>query len=408
MKKIVFIAVILVFSMMTYAQEKPDGASFELGNGLEIRGNKGAYVFNIGGYIQADAQYLKEDPTPAEYRFGIRRAFLHTSGSLFQEKMSFLLQLDVTDPYPLLDAWAAYHFSDRVKVSVGQKQSFSGTRSMMFYDKALALGDRSLADETFFASGRELGAFVESKFPLGTAGLRLDAAITSGDGRNSFGTSSTDFDLGGAKYSGRATIYPLGFFTGDNDLTGTDFVREERVKIALGSAFSYNDGASNKIGEGHGDFTMYNSEGKIQFPGYQKISVDMLLKYRGFTLLSEYINAVGADLQDLYLTPSVNSKLVPKQIADYLVLGDGLNLQAGYLSERNWALDVRYSQVTPEWEENSTLIKNNKAYTVGLSKYFKDNRMKVQLLGTYRDEAVLGQNANNNTWQAAFVTHIVF
>src|SRR5690606_25893753 len=142
----------------------------------------------------------------AEYRFGIRRAFLHTSGSLFQEKMSFLLQLDVTDPYPLLDAWAAYHFSDRVKVSVGQKQSFSGTRSMMFYDKALALGDRSLADEAFFASGRELCAFVESKFPLGTAGLLLDAAITTGDGRNSFGTSSTDFDLGGAKYSGRATI----------------------------------------------------------------------------------------------------------------------------------------------------------------------------------------------------------
>lgn len=407
MKKIVFVAAFFMLSIAGYAQEKQDGASFELGNGLEIRSNKGLHVFNIGGYIQADAQYFKEEQLPSENRFGIRRAFLHAGGRLFEEKMSFLLQLDVTDPYPLLDAWAAYHFSDKVKLSVGQKQSFSGTRSLMFYDNALALGNRSLADETFFASGRELGAFLETKFLVGTAGLRLDAAITSGDGRNSFGANSTDFDLGGAKYSGRATVYPLGYFTGDNDLTDTDFAREEQLKIALGSAFSYNDGASNKIGEGHGDFMMYDEEGKGHFPDYQKIAVDMLMKYRGFTLLTEYVNAVGAGLDNIYLTPSVNSKLVPKQIADYLVLGNGLNLQAGYLWKTNWALDMRYSQVSPEWEENATLINNTKAYTLGFAKYFKDNRMKVQLVGTYNDVDA-SVSGLQNTWQAAFVTHIVF
>ena len=56
----------------------------------------------------------------------------------------------------------------------------------------LAFGEHSLMDRTFSRTGRELGLFVESRLSLGKLGFDLGAAVTSGDGRNSFGSSSTD------------------------------------------------------------------------------------------------------------------------------------------------------------------------------------------------------------------------
>lgn len=406
MKKIITLGACLCMVTAAMAQNKANNINFELGNGLTVDMNNGQHQLKLGGYIQTEAAYNWISDDNSEKRMGVRRAYFNLGGKFMNDKLSFLLQMNFADSYPLLDAWIAYKPWKQFSVTVGQKQSFSGTRSMMFYDYALAMGERSLSDRTFFGSGREFGLFLESQFLMWEkVGIEVDAALTSGDGRNSFG-SSTDYDHGGLKYSGRISVYPLGFFAPGNDLTDTDFAREQTPKLVVGGAYSYNDGTSNPIGEGHGDFEMYNAEGKARYPDYQKMSLDMMMKYRGMTLLAEYTNAIGAGLKGLYTAPNPNAPLEPRQIANYLALGNGYNFQAGYLFPKNWAVDVRYSFVRPEWSDNQTQIKKSNSIGAGVAKYFIDNRLKVQLLGFYKDYPDL--TTKNKEVSIQLLAHIIF
>lgn len=406
MKKITAFVLLVAFTSLGYAQNNENKVGFELGKGLNVSLNRGEHMMNIGGYLQVDGTYLKMDNEQPEKRFGVQKAFFSVKGSYFHDKFRFKLMMNLADSYPLRDAWMMYKPVDWLRFSAGQRQTLSGTRSLMFLDETLSLGDYSLSDRTFFATGRELGLFAEHRYKIGNFGYDLGVSVTSGDGRNSFGTSSTDFDIGGFKYSGRATIYPLGFFTQNNEFIGSDFYREKSLKIALGFGYSYNVGVSNKVGEGHGDFTLYNSKGEPHYPDYQKIAVDFLMKYDGFTLLAEYVNAVGNNLNDIYTAPSINSKLEPKQIAEYLVLGNGFNFQTGYIFQNNFAIDARYSTTIPEWSEKTSLINKANEYTVGISKYIIDNRAKIQLLGNYQNRPENDLIGDNWSIQALF--HVVF
>lgn len=403
MKKI---ATILLASMAMSIGAQNNKTSFELGNGLNVELDKGKHHFKLGGFVQAGGAYSELKGTDAEYRFDINRAYLDLSGGFNYDKFTFQLQMDFTRSYPLLDAWFAYNPVKNLSISVGQKQSLSGTRSMMFYDQALALGNRSLVDRTFYNTGRELGLFVETRIPVQKTGFDVGVAVTTGDGINSFGSSSTDFDLGGLKYSAHATFYPMGFFAKGNELTDTDFAREKTPKLLIGGSYSYNSGASDAIGEGHGNFMMYDANGKNAFPDYIKMSLNVMFKYNGFTFLTEYVDAWARNLDHLYLTASSGSKLQPTQIADYLVLGSGISAQAGYLFPKNWAIDVRYSHVMPEWRAKQSLIKKTDGISFGVAKYIVDNRIKLQLVGQYENYSDLDKQ--NKLFTMGINTHIVF
>ena len=405
MKKYIVGLCLMAASSGAYAQ-KENQVDFQLGNGLNIRLNNNKYHFKISGYIQTGGQYQEVKELDEEFRFDVRKAYLNFSGGMLDDKLTFLLQMDFASNYPLLDAWMAYEPCRYLKITAGQKQSFSGTRSLMFNDQALALGNRSLIDRTFFRTGRELGLFFESRLPLGSMGLDLGIAATTGDGINSFGSSSTDYDLGKLKYSARATFFPLGFFAPGNDLTDTDFARESTPKLLVGGAYSYNQGASNAIGEGHGDFQLFNRYGKVAYPDYIKMSADLMLKYRGFTFLAEYVDAWGRNLDGLHVSATPGAYLQPTQIADYLVLGSGVSVQSGYLFKKNWAIDARYSYLFPEWKEKQSLIKTTNAFHAGVAKYFIDNRLKLQIAGSYEQYRDLTKNDRMMTVELN--AHIVF
>ncbi|NDV80713.1 porin [Bacteroides sp. 51] len=406
MKKILFILLAASIVSSSYAQKNNNSIDMEFGKGLNISLNGGEQVINIGGYVQLDGQYIDIKGQDSETRFDIRRAYLNIGGKFLNNKLSFFTQFDFADSYPLLDAWLAYHPTEWLTVTAGQKQSLSGPRSMLFKDTSLALGDRSYMDQVFFTSGRELGVFLETRFPLGPVGLEVGGSVTSGDGRNSFGSSSLDYDLGGFKYSGRASFYPLGFFSPGNELTDTDFAREKKLKLAIGGAYSYNVGVSDPIGKGHGNVVMYDKDGKEDYPDYRELSIDLMMKYNGFTFLAEYFNATADGLDGLYTRPATNAQLVPKQIADYLILGDGFNVQAGYLFPSNWAVDVRYSYVKPEWSDKTALINKAESYKAGISKYLIDNRFKVQLAGSYTKFPKL--DTANKEFIGELTLHVVF
>lgn len=406
MKKILSLIVISFVALSAYSQPGEDKVSMELGKGLSVSMNNGTQYFSIGGYTQVYGSYSQIKGLSSEQRFGVHRAFLNFKGKFYNEKLSFFTQFDFTESYPLLDAWIGYHPLKWISISAGQKQAFSGPISMTFDDKQLALADRSDAYYAFFASGRELGVFVETRLPYKTVGADLGIAVTSGDGRNSFGTSSLDIDLGGFKYTARGVVYPLGYFTAGNELSDIDFARETSPKLSVGGTYSYTVGASDKIGEGHGNFFLFDKDGNYAFPDYRKISFDVMFKYLGLTLLAEYTNATGASLNGLYTKKNPNSPLQPREIANYLRLGNSFNFQAGYLMSNNWGIDARMCRIIPEWASNTTLINFTNSYTAGISKFIPDNRLKLQFLVTYTNYDRLTEN-NKKVW-AEIVAHLVF
>ena len=385
MKKIIIGVFSLILATGMYAQTIGNEAFPQLKDGLlDLNLRTPGQKLRFGGYLQGSGYYTDIKNAESEYGFDIEHAYLSLEGSFLNEKLGFFLQADFADSYPLLDAWVSYAPWKQLKISAGQKQTFTNTRQMMMLDQGLAFGEHSLMDRTFSRTGRELGLFVESRLSLGKLGFDLGAAVTSGDGRNSFGSSSTDPDLGGLKYGGRVTVYPLGFFTSGNEMV------------------------FNVVGEGHNDFQMYDKEGAADYPDYRKLSADLLFKWNGFSLLAEYVNATANGLNGLYVEKDEGAKLKPHQIANYLALGNGFNVQAGYLFRKLWALDIAYSKVKPEWKETEqSVLREADNITFGASKYFNNNTFKLQLAGSYTSYNQL-VGAGSKEFQVKLNLHILF
>lgn len=162
------------------------------------------------------------------------------------------------------------------------------------------------------------------------------------------------------------------------------------------------------VGEGHNDFQMYDKEGAADYPDYRKLSADLLFKWNGFSLLAEYVNATANGLNGLYVEKDEGAKLKPRQIANYLALGNGLNVQAGYLFRKLWALDVAYSKVNPEWKETGqSVLREADNITFGASKYFNNNTFKLQLAGSYTSYNQL-VGAGSKEFQVKLNLHILF
>ena len=272
----------------------------------------------------------------------------------------------------------AYHFNNNLSLSFGQKLISGNNRAMKYKSDNLQFHERSLLSTNFSNTGREFGFFLDLNLSLRRFNINPTFGVSSGDGRSSFGTNSRDVDYGGFKYFGRVDFYPLGYFSEGNNLQVFDIKKENQLKFVFGIAASYNDGASNSVGEGHGDFFLYNVNGDIQLPDYRQLYIDLLLKYKGISFLSEYVSATASSLEQIYLDPIAFSLLQSTMISEYLALGTGLNLSLGYIFKNNYAIDFGYSKINPEYEENlNSVISSNDDLRVSLSKYFLENNLKL-------------------------------
>lgn len=396
MIKKIILGSLMLSAMGLFAQTKPQHeTNFELGNGLNFSLNEGNYQFKLGGMIQPNLAFEQLEDQDADYFMNSRRTYFNFSGKAVEQKVSFFFQLDYSLNDPLLDAWIGWHPSDQFNIYFGQKQTLGNNREMMVMENYLQFPGRSILSTSFSKSGREFGLFLD--YTLGTEAWAVvpQIAVTSGDGRNSFGADSRDVDLGGLKYAARLDVYPLGMFAEGNRNSLADLAHEESPKILLGAAASFNDGASGAVGESHGDFFLYNQEGDNQLPDYRQVYADILVKYLGFSLLGEYNVSTATNLEGSFLDVTASTELSPSQISEYLALGTGMNVQLGYVTESGYALDFRYAMTTPEFEENlKSVLAEQTAATVGLSKYFKGNALKLQLAATSIETTVGDQSAN--------------
>ena len=384
MKKLPLFLLLISLSFKSFSQEysSSTSAEFTLGNGLVFESGDN-YFFKLSGMIQPNfsiesAQIEFQSKDNVDYFFNSEHTFFSFSGFSKREKVSFLMLADFSNSSPLLDAWASYHVSNNINFSFGQKLINGNNREMAFTEGNLQFGERSVLSQNFSNSGREFGLFMDLNFSSNNFNINPSFGITSGDGRSSFGIDSRDMDYGGFKYFGRFDIYPLGYFSDGNNLQVADIKKEISPKFVFGISASYNDGASNSVGEGHGDFMLYNINGNLQLPDYMQVYCDLLFKFKGFSFLAEYANASALSLQQIYSDPLAISLLQPSQISEFLALGSAINFNLGYVLNNGIGIDLSFSEVTPEYDLNSNSIINPiTATSFGVSKYFLENDFKI-------------------------------
>ena len=403
MKKIISIISLYAIITTVHAQEsnqdisasfdKNNDYTYNLGSGILFNFDDSTHMFQIGGMSQPRFLNSRVNDTtldPGNY-FGIKRSYFSLNGSLNKGMFSFLIQTNFSDSYPLLDAWAGCHPNKNVSIYFGQRMSPFNNLSMQIMEYNLQFASRNYLSQNFTESGREFGLFIESKFSIGNIGFKPILAITSGDGKNSFGVLSSDTDQGGLKYGGRLNIYPFGFFKENNEFIGHDTYKEKSHKLMFGFSSSLNQGASHEIGEGHyfqdlppnGTFMFFDTIGNRKLPNYLKNYVDILYKYKGFNILFEYVNTAAYNLQGTSLNSTGSLLLEPTQISQYLVLGNAFNIQGGYLFKSDWSIDMKFGRSYYEFEQTYSILQNYDSMGAGITKYFSNRAVKTQLMASY-------------------------
>ena len=386
MKKLIITTIILLSISYAFSQQSErNNASFSLGDGISFSFNEGDYEFNIYGFIKPTYIYNDEKIYTADGEYSnVFRQFKSQNSNLFftgfakDEKLSFTIQMDYSSSNPLVEAFIGYHFNEKTTLYFGQMQVNHNNLEMTHNEDKLRFTNRGFLSQTYTKNGEEFGLFFETSFGKSII-FKPTLAITSGDGKNSFGDDSRDSDKGGVKFGSRINIFPFGDFSIGNRLSTVDLMHEERPKVQIGFAYSKNMGASNKVGDGHGDFILYDDSGDELFPDYSQLFLDLNLKYKGFSLVLEYADAFASGLDQIYTDPNAFNLLIPQQISEYLVVGDSQGLQFGYFTKNGISIDLIYENLNPEFDSyGSSILRKSSNMGVGISKYLAGNNLKIQ------------------------------
>lgn len=394
MKYITLILLSAMFGYTTLAQDSlvdpKNEVDYTFGEGLNVSMSGGKHSFHLGGFITPSFEHHFLDGKDLSI-IQVRDARINFGAGLFNNRALLYIDVDFTDPKALLDAYVGWNILNpmtpqKLLFSVGQKRSFVNSRENFMNEDDLMFFDRSPVSTDFANTGRELGFFLEGSFlAWGQLGIKPMLSVTSGDGRNSFGASSADPDKGGWKYGGRLDLLPLGEFANNGDYTGRDLVHEERPKLAFGAAWSYNMGASDPKGDGHGTIMMYDSTQREAYADYVKFYADVIFKWKGLTVLGEYVHSWANGREMLFLDDNLQTPLTLANVSEQYVLGDAYNVQVGYIFKKSkTSIDARFSQTFPEFDLSTSILPLTNNYSLGVTQYFtKSNAVRIQLIGNY-------------------------
>lgn len=395
----------LLLVCVVEAQAQVSVQPYEPGEGLVLTA-PGGYDIRLSGIVQPMTEvrtYPKNPGSPSYTRFRMRRVITKLTGSLAKERLSYQVQIDLTGSSDgggdatnsnyLMDAWVSWKPKRGFEIIVGQDNTPTDGREMSMASTALQFVERSPVSLAF-SSIREFGVFVNTRHKLGGEFLlQPSLALTNGDGTNVLVA-----DRGGVKLGGRVDVLPFGSFTRGGLFRQADMEFERTPKLVAGIFYSYNDGISDRRGRQSGTVLYLDSAGKESLPSYQKFGADLLAKYRGFTLYSEYVKATGivpGDIRQRVRTDgTLSSSFLVNGVQDItgyvkgrMMLGWGLNVQAGYLFRNGYSIDGRFSRLVPETNSflrNPTFYNRSQYYTLSVSKYLARNyAAKVQGSLTY-------------------------
>ena len=405
------------------------------GNGITLASDDDNYKVVLRGYAQSlfESRRVRYDSlglfdNSIYNRFRARRVRLRISGKQSNPGFSYRLQLNLAESEVendelsnvLWDAWVGYNINKYYRVSFGQKSSPTDNIEVLMASNTLQLPERSRLTGAF-SNIREIGLFLDGRNNIKGSKwvIKPSINITTGDG---YGFKFNSKDFGGLKYGARVNFLPFGLFRNFGQFRQGDLVRELNPKLLIGFSASYNDGITSRRGRRNGDFLYYNfsytppqrtsevnSKSNYRLPNYLKFGGDLLFKYRGFSVLAEYVNTKAYISKDIthrnnrYVNPDeiiddLPSSFEPENpenwenyVRSQLMLGRGINLQAGYIFKSLFSIDARYTCLIPDdfsFLNNAAFYNRNKYYEIGFGKYFTKNySFKIQASYRFIDDA---------------------
>lgn len=314
---------------------------------------------------------LEGDFTDPESSFLLRRARLKLDGFAYSPKFRYKIEMALSNrdmsggseftsnaPRFMLDAVVMWNFYGNWELWAGQTK-LPGNIERVISSGNLQQVDRSLVNSRYNID-RDVGFQLRHHMWLTDKFLvREKFAFSQGEGRN-----VTTGNLGGYQYTGRLELLPFGEFTKKGDYISSDLEREETPKLMLSATYDSNQDAV-KTRSNLGTY-MANDAGFYE-TDINTFFVDAMFKYNGLSFMGEYAH------RSAEAPVAINSD--GTETGDIVLVGDGLNLQSGYVFPSNWEISGRYTGI---WYDSVTNRNDEQQYTLGLSKYIVGHKLKVQ------------------------------
>jgi phosphate-selective porin OprO/OprP len=379
LRNVVILGCICVF-LNANAQE-PNAPKF--GKGLfNLIGQDSTWSMKVGLRFQTLATSkwdVNNGLSNPESSMLIRRSRLKFDGFAFSPKLKYKVELGLSNrdqsgaskytsnaPRYILDAVLKWNFSGNFVLWFGQTK-LPGNRERVISSANLQQVDRSLLNSRFTID-RDIGVQLRHHFNLTDTFLVKEIfSIAQGEGRN-----ITTGNVGGHQYTTRVELFPFGNFKSKGDYKGSDLKFEPSPKLSLGVAYDFNNNAS-KTRSNQGSY-MLNDTG-FYSTNISTLFVDAMYKHQGFSLMAEYANRTADDA----FAKNSDGSLT----GDEVQVGNGLNIQTGYLLSKTVELSGRYTNISLNKEITGKGSENQ--YTLGLSKYIAGHSLKVQTDLSYTD-----------------------
>lgn len=355
------------------------------GNGLfNLVGKDSSYTMTVGARMQILATNTwnseNNNLSDPKQNFLVRRARLKFDGFAYSPKLKYKIELGLSNrdlsganqftgnaPRYILDAVVQWNFYKNFELWFGQTK-LPGNIERVISSGNLLQVDRSLLNARFTID-RDMGFQLRHKFNFGNKFLvREIFALSQGEGRN-----ITTGNLGGLQYTTRLELLPFGEFLANGDYKASDLKREQTPKLMIAATYDNNQNAV-KTRSNQGTY-LFNDIGFFE-TNINTVFIDAMFKYKGFSFMGEYANRKANDPIAKNSDGSATGQVVQ--------VGNGLNLQTGYLFDSNWEISGRFTRI--DLDKEITGLNNQKQYTLGLSKYIVGHKLKVQTDLSYLSE----------------------
>lgn len=373
------------FFLISFGVLSQETNSPPFGKGLfNLVGQDSSWTMKVGTRMQILATsnwgVIDGNIVNPEQNFLIRRARLKFDGYAYSPKLEYKLELGLSNrdlsggsqftsnsPRYIYDAVVKWNFHKNFVLWFGQTK-LPGNIERVISSANLMQVDRSLLNSRFNID-RDMGFqlrhhhYVSDKFLI-----REIFALSQGEGRN-----ITTGNLGGHQYTSRLELLPFGTFESKGDYKGSDQKREQTPKLMLAATYDINKNAvKTRSNQGSYMFTDYG----FYETDISTLYVDAMFKYNGFSFMGEYAHRSAKDP----LAKNLDGTLT----GDEVQVGNGLNLQTGYLFKNDWEISGRFTTI--KLDREVTGINPQSQYTFGLSKYIVGHSLKVQTDLSYLSE----------------------
>ena len=375
MKLLKFAILAILFSTLTIEAQEISDTSFGKGI-INYTAKDSTFSIKFAPRIQFRSEtnwdYNGTNYNSPEHNFLIRRARLKFDGWAYSPKLEYKIELGLSNrdisganefnrntPRYILDAVIMWNFYENFELWVGQTK-LPGNVERVVSSANMQLIDRSLLNSRFNID-RDIGMQLRHHANLGGDFIiREKVAISQGEGRN-----ITEGNEGGLQYTGRLEFLPFGLFKSNGDYFQADLAREASPKLMIGVTYDLNQDAV-KTRSNLGSY-MFLEDGSLYETDITTLFVDTMFKYKGFSFMGEYANRDAEN--------PVAMEADGTETGDIVLVGNALNLQAGYLFKNNYEIAGRFT--TTDYN-NVTSRLGEEQYTLGVSKYIVGHKLKVQ------------------------------